>query len=46
MEAYCIKCKANREVKNAKAVKMKNGRPGTQGVCPKCGTKLFRLGKA
>ncbi|MGR3294783.1 MAG: hypothetical protein ACUZ8A_00880 [Candidatus Bathyanammoxibius sp.] len=24
---------------------MKNGTPATQGVCPKCGTKMFRIGK-
>ncbi|MCJ7426535.1 MAG: DUF5679 domain-containing protein [Dehalococcoidales bacterium] len=25
---------------------MKNKRPATQGVCPVCGTKMFRIGKA
>ncbi|MCJ7624488.1 MAG: DUF5679 domain-containing protein [Anaerolineaceae bacterium] len=25
---------------------MKNGRPATQGVCPSCGTKMFRIGKS
>ncbi|MCH2397308.1 MAG: hypothetical protein MK227_03790 [Nitrososphaerales archaeon] len=24
---------------------MKNGKPATQGICPECGTKLFRIGK-
>jgi hypothetical protein len=24
---------------------MKNGRPATTGVCPVCGTKVFRIGK-
>jgi hypothetical protein len=24
---------------------MKNGKPATQGVCPSCGTKMFRIGK-
>ena len=24
---------------------MKNRRPATQGVCPVCGTKVFRIGK-
>jgi hypothetical protein len=24
---------------------MKNGKPATQGACPKCGTKVFRIGK-
>jgi hypothetical protein len=32
-------------MKNAKAITMKNGRPATQGVCPVCGTKMFKIGK-
>ena len=44
MEAYCVKCKAKREMKNAKKVTMKNGRKATTGTCPKCGTTLFRIG--
>jgi hypothetical protein len=46
MEAYCVKCKAKREMKDAKAVTMKNGKPATQGICPTCGTKMFKIGKA
>ncbi|MDD5094666.1 MAG: DUF5679 domain-containing protein [Dehalococcoidia bacterium] len=46
MEAYCFKCRAKREIKNPKAIKLKNGKPATQGVCPKCGTKVFRIGKS
>jgi Zn finger protein HypA/HybF involved in hydrogenase expression len=46
MQAYCVKCRAKREIKNAKAITMKNGKPATQGVCPVCGTKMFRIGKA
>jgi len=45
MEGYCLKCRTRREMKEAKAVTMKNGRSATQGVCPKCGTKMFRIGK-
>ena len=45
-EAYCMRCKSKKEMKNPKAVTMKNGRPATQGVCPVCGTKLYRIGKA
>ena len=51
MEGYCVKCKAKREMKDAKEVSM-NGKGGVKrramtGVCPKCGTKMFRiLGKA
>ena len=46
MEAYRVKCRAKREMKDAKAITMKNGRPATQGVCPVCGTKIFRIGKS
>ena len=45
MQAYCMKCRAKKEMKDAKAITMKNGKPATQGVCPTCGTKMFRIGK-
>ncbi len=45
MQAYCMKCRAKKEMKDAKSITMKNGRPATQGVCPACGTKMFRIGK-
>ena len=44
MEAYCVKCRTKREMKDAKAITMKNGKPATQGTCPVCGTKMFRIG--
>lgn len=43
MEAYCVKCKAKREMKDAKQVKMKNGRSAMKGKCPTCGTGLYRI---
>jgi len=46
MQAYCMKCRSKREMKDAKAITMKNGKPATQGVCPVCGTKMFRIGKS
>ena len=46
MQAYCMKCRTKREMKDAKVIIMKNGRPATQGVCPTCGTKMFRIGKS
>lgn len=46
MEAYCFKCRAKREIKDPKQVTMKNGKPATQGVCPICATKVFRIGKS
>lgn len=44
MEAYCVKCKAKKEMNDPKEIKMKNGRPATTGTCPDCGTKMFKIG--
>jgi Zn finger protein HypA/HybF involved in hydrogenase expression len=46
MQGYCVKCRAKREIRNGRAITMKNGKPATQGVCPVCGTKMFRIGKS
>ena len=46
MEAYCMKCKGEQTMSNPQQITMKNGRPATQGTCPKCGTKMFKIGKA
>ena len=43
-EAYCVKCKAKREVKDPEQVTMKNGRKALKGTCPECGTKMFKIG--
>ena len=43
-EAYCVKCKAKREVKDAQQITMKNGKPALQGTCPECGGKVFKIG--
>ncbi|MEZ4667475.1 MAG: type I DNA topoisomerase [Anaerolineae bacterium] len=43
-QAYCVKCKTKREMGNPEPVFTKTGTPGTQGTCPVCGTKLFRMG--
>lgn len=47
MEAYCVKCRAKREMKDGKEVEFeaKGGqkRAAMQGLCPVCGTKLFRI---
>ena len=43
-EAYCVKCKAKREVKNPQNITMKNGKPALQGTCPVCGGKVFKIG--
>ena len=46
MQAYCMKDRKKVEIKNPRQVTLKNGRPAVQGVCPICGTKVFRIGKA
>ena len=46
MQAYCLKCRAKREMQNPQKVTLKNGRPATQGTCPVCATKMYRIGKA
>ena len=46
MQGYCMKCRTKREMQDAKSITMKNGRPATQGKCPVCGTKIFKIGKS
>jgi DNA-directed RNA polymerase subunit RPC12/RpoP len=41
---YCVKCKASREIAEPRPITMKNGRPATEGRCPVCGTKIFKIG--
>ncbi|MEE9489374.1 MAG: DUF5679 domain-containing protein [Thermoplasmata archaeon] len=44
VEAYCVKCRKKIEMKDPTKITMKNGKPATKGTCPKCGTKVFRIG--
>jgi len=44
--AYCMKCRKKIEIKNPKQITLKGNRAAVQGVCPLCGTKVYRLGKA
>ena len=46
-EAYCVKCKAKRDMKDEKEVEM-NGKGGKKraalkGTCPTCGTGMFKI---
>lgn len=43
MEAYCVKCRCKKEMKDAEEVTMKNGRNAMKGKCPDCGTGLYRI---
>lgn len=42
-EAYCVKCKAKKEMKDPEEVTMKNGRKAAKGKCPDCGTGMYRI---
>jgi len=45
--AWCVKCKAKREMQDEQNIEMraKGGgtRPALKGKCPKCGTGMFRI---
>jgi DNA topoisomerase-1 len=45
IEAYCVKCKAKRQMVDPTPVFTKRAQPATQGKCPECGTKMFRMGR-
>ncbi len=45
VQAYCVKERKKVEMKDPKEVTLKNGRPAVSGICPNCGTKLFKIGK-
>jgi len=42
---YCVKCREKRDMKDPEVVTLKNGKPACKGICPTCGTKMFRIGK-
>ena len=42
-EAYCVKCRAKREMQNEQEVTLKNGRRALKGTCPVCGTGMFKI---
>jgi hypothetical protein len=44
MQGYCMKCREKRDLKDAQAVTLKNGRAATQGTCASCGTKVTVMG--
>lgn len=45
MEAYCMKCKTKREITDPVAGFNAKSSAVTTGICPVCGTKLYRMGK-
>lgn len=47
-EAYCVKCKAKKEIVSGVEYVMKNGRKAIKGNCPTCNTVMIKIlgGKA
>ena len=43
IEAYCVKCRANRRMIAAQLVISKNGRPAAKGKCSVCGTTMMKF---
>ena len=44
LTAYCVKCKTKRSLEDATPEYTSSGTPATRGVCPVCGTSLYRMG--
>lgn len=45
MQAYCVNCKQKREISEPEPTFTSTGTPATRGVCPVCGTGLYRMGR-
>ena len=43
VQAYCVKCKANKPMADGVEAVLKNGRKAIKGKCPKCGTGMFKM---
>lgn len=46
IEAYCMKCKEKKEMRDPVEGTTKNGKPITKGTCPACGSTICRIGSA
>jgi len=44
LKAFCFRCRTKKTIKHPQFVTLQNGRPAVRGVCPDCGTKVFRIG--
>ena len=41
---YCLKCREQVTIQNPENTTYKNGRRAIRGNCPKCNTKISRIG--
>ena len=46
VQGYCVKDRRMVEMINPHPITMANGRPATVGVCPHCGTKIYKISKS
>jgi hypothetical protein len=44
VEGYCVKERKKVPIQDAVQTVMKNGKPAIRGICPDCGSKIFRIG--
>lgn len=42
-EAYCVKCKVKREIRNVQHTTAKNGKSILKGVCSQCGCGMTKF---
>ena len=40
---YCVRCKTRKGISEAKTITLKNGRRAIRGVCPDCGSAMYRI---
>jgi len=40
-EAYCMRCRTKRVMKDPRQITTQSGRRALSGTCPECGTRMF-----
>ena len=43
VQGYCVKCRKKVKINKPRHIILKNMRHAIQGICPRCGTKIFRF---
>jgi hypothetical protein len=46
IQAYCVRCKAQRPMVEVEYLSTRNGRPAARGKCAKCGTVTMKFLKS
>ncbi|WP_069805612.1 alpha/beta fold hydrolase [Thermogemmatispora onikobensis] len=44
-EAYCVRCRQKTPMLSISETTLKNGRPALQGICARCGARMYRIGR-